>query len=171
MAAPVSTTYTPDERRTIMRQVCERIAAGALVTTAAKEVGVAPSSIWEWAARDDALAKMYAQAKHDAADALADEALEVARGALGLDAAGVQAMRLRVDTLKWAAAKRRPKEYGDKVDVTSGGAAIVAAVIALPAESVPPVLPAGGLEVPASGAVVAPVDAPKLGKVSGGSDT
>ena len=61
---------------------------------------------------------MYARAREEAADALADEALEVARGSVPERAASD---RLLVDTLKWTAAKRRPREYGDKVDLTNNG--------------------------------------------------
>lgn len=121
----------------MMARVCDRIAAGELIVDAAKAENVNPATVWKWAAADESLGKMYALAKEAAADALAFEALRVARDAMGLDGPGVQAARLNVDTLKWAAARRRPKEYGDKVDVTSGGERLVSAVIALPIEEIP----------------------------------
>lgn len=131
-----------------MARICERISHGELVRDAAKAEGVSVTTVWTWAHNDDALSKLYTRAKEQAADALAEEALEVARGATNENA---QAKRLLVDTLKWAAAKRRPKEYGDKVDVTSNGERIVSAVVALPLEEL-------------TAAMMAPVGAPEHGK-------
>ncbi len=62
------------------------------------------------------------------ADALFDEALEIADDASGdwtadkdgkktLDHEHVQRSRLRVDTRKWAAGKLAPKRYGDKLNL------------------------------------------------------
>jgi hypothetical protein len=70
------------------------------------------------------------------ADALFDEALEIADDASGdwtadkdgkktLDHEHVQLSRLRVDTRKWAAGKLAPKRYGDKMQhVGEGGGPI-----------------------------------------------
>ncbi len=66
------------------------------------------------------------------ADALFDEALEIADDASGdwtadkdgkktLDHEHVQRSRLRVDTRKWAAGKLAPKRYGDKLQHTGEG--------------------------------------------------
>ncbi len=66
------------------------------------------------------------------ADALFDEALEIADDASGdwtkdakgnkvLDHEHVQRSRLRVDTRKWAAGKMAPKRYGDKLQHTGDG--------------------------------------------------
>ncbi len=66
------------------------------------------------------------------ADALFDEALEIADDASGdwavdkdgkktLDHEHVQRSRLRVDTRKWAAGKLAPKRYGDKLQHTGDG--------------------------------------------------
>ncbi len=62
------------------------------------------------------------------ADALFDEALEIADdasgdwtvdkdGKKGVDHENIQRSRLRVDTRKWAAGKMAPKKYGDKLDL------------------------------------------------------
>ncbi len=70
----------------------------------------------------------YAHAREMQADALFDEALEIADDASGdwatdkdgkkvLDHEHVQRSRLRVDTRKWAAAKLAPKRYGDKINL------------------------------------------------------
>ncbi len=74
----------------------------------------------------------YAHAREMQADALFDEALEIADDAAGdwtvdkdgkktLDHEHVQRSRLRVDTRKWAAGKLAPKRYGDKLQHTGEG--------------------------------------------------
>jgi hypothetical protein len=75
-------------------------------------------TVWRWLKDSVEFRDMYARARDEAADALADEALEVARGSVPERAASD---RLLVDTLKWTAAKRRPRTYSDKVDLTTGG--------------------------------------------------
>lgn len=50
----------------------------------------------------------------------------------------VQRDRMRLDARKWLTSKIAPKLYGEKLDVTSDGRAIVAAVVALPLEELPP---------------------------------
>ncbi len=74
----------------------------------------------------------YAHARDMQADALFDEALEIADDVSGdwstdkdgkkvLDHEHVQRSRLRVDTRKWAAGKMAPKRYGDKLQHTGDG--------------------------------------------------
>ena len=74
----------------------------------------------------------YAHARDMQADALFDEALEIADDVSGdwstdkdgkkvLDHEHVQRSRLRVDTRKWAAGKMAPKRYGDKIQHTGDG--------------------------------------------------
>ncbi len=66
------------------------------------------------------------------ADALFDEALEIADDAAGdvttdkdgketVNHENIQRSRLRVDTRKWAAGKLAPKRYGDKIQHTGEG--------------------------------------------------
>ena len=58
-------------------------------------------------------------------EGMAGAAILTARAALrsgvGMARAVVHAARLAIDTRKWAAAKRLPKKYGDKLDVESAG--------------------------------------------------
>ncbi len=77
----------------------------------------------------DGFAARYARARDMHADALFDEALEIADDVSGdwtkdkddkpvFDHEHVQRSRLRVDTRKWAAGKLAPKVYGDKMQHT-----------------------------------------------------
>ena len=76
------------------------------------------------------------------ADALFDEALEIAdeasgdwttdkNGKLALDHEHVQRSRLRVDTRKWTAAKLAPKRYGDEIQRTGEGGGPVTFIMTL----------------------------------------
>lgn len=92
------------------------------------------STVFLWLREIEGFSDQYARAKEEAADALfeetqdiADETISIAQSAGDpkLASALVQAQRLRVDTRKWMSSKMKPKKYGDKVDVTSDGKAIV----------------------------------------------
>lgn len=74
------------------------------------------STIMQWMIDDKALSDMYARAKEDQGDFMADEMLDIA-DATAEDNVAVQRNRLRVDTRKWLAAKLKPKKYGEKIDV------------------------------------------------------
>ncbi len=85
------------------------------------------STIMEWLIDEPALSQRYARAREDQADFLADEIVAIADDGshdfVGAAEDGqfnsehVQRSRLRVDARKWAAAKLKPKKYGDRVDV------------------------------------------------------
>lgn len=62
------------------------------------------------------MAEMYMRARESSAEILENEALRVARSLNPVPRMFDQ--RLLVDTLKWAAAKRRPKVYSDRLELT-----------------------------------------------------
>lgn len=75
--------------------------------------------------------EMYARAKEDQADFLAEEILDIAddssqdtttdqQGNARCDTEWVQRSKLRVDTRKWIAAKLKPRKYGDKLQHEAG---------------------------------------------------
>ena len=121
-AALPKSAVSADERREfkldIMRRICDRISRGELAAAAAQAEGLNASTVWRWTAEDETARTMYAHAKHQAADALAEEAIRIA---LETTNETYSADRLKVDTLKWAAAKRRPKEYGERQAVETSG--------------------------------------------------
>jgi hypothetical protein len=69
--------------------------------------------------RDPAFQAAYAAARATGAEAMADEVIELGRAATSENAA---AIRVRVDTVKWAAAKFAPKRWGDRVTTEVTGA-------------------------------------------------
>ena len=92
---------------------CDLIANGALIADACLLVGCGTDALRAWGrSSGEANAGVYARARVASAEALEAEALAIASGST---AESYQADRLRVDTLKWAAAKRNPRVYGDSV--------------------------------------------------------
>lgn len=103
----------------IADEICDRLIEGESLRKIAKDDHMpAASTIFKWLASNEEFAEQYARAKEAQADAMADEIVDIADGDNGADP---QRDRLRVDARKWVAAKLKPKKYGDKLDVTSGG--------------------------------------------------
>jgi Bacteriophage Sf6, terminase small subunit-like len=71
-------------------------------------------TVCRWKREFSGFAADYARTREASAESFEHLALAAARNATPED---FQANRLLVDTLKWAAAKRHPKVYGDKVEV------------------------------------------------------
>ena len=65
-----------------------------------------------WQSEHGPFRDRYAVASDQQADALAEEAIRIARNA---DADTVTVCRLQIDTIKWLAAKIAPTRYGEKV--------------------------------------------------------
>jgi hypothetical protein len=86
------------------------------------------ATVFEWLRLDPAFATNYARAREHQAESYADEIASIADSAQGLDSAGVNAARLRVDARKWCASKLLPKRYGDKIDLNHQGGFSVAAI-------------------------------------------
>lgn len=87
------------------------IADGGTWATACAELGVSSFTLSKWLRENDDLAKQYAHAREAQGDIYADRVVDTAMDAT-IDPA---VARVRIDALKWAAGKRKPKVYGDKV--------------------------------------------------------
>jgi hypothetical protein len=74
-----------------------------------------------WLRNNEEFRTQYAHAREASAEALELRMMDEAQTATDRDSAA--AARVRVDTLKWIAAKRNPKVYGDKMqhDVAHSG--------------------------------------------------
>lgn len=103
--------YSPE----LAAQVCDRIRSGQTLRQIA-EVEQLPkrAAICDWLGKYPEFADQYARAREDAADHFADQIIETVnevRDAKIEPDAG----RVIIDGLKWAAGKRKPKVYGDRV--------------------------------------------------------
>jgi hypothetical protein len=114
------------EPHKVWPRVLEAIASGESLTTALTRVSPSPSYAWaKLQLRDNTELKAgYQQAVEDRADRLAEQLLELADTSMpeGLDgparSAWVQHLRVRIDVRKWAAAKLKPKTYGERLDLS-----------------------------------------------------
>lgn len=117
-----------------MGEFCAYICQGGHMAGFCKERGLAYQTLSDWIYKDSDRAGMYARSREERADALADEIVSISdeqevkanyngeEVTLALDATAVARNRLRVDARKWAAAKLKPRVYGDKVTQEHTGA-------------------------------------------------
>lgn len=106
----------------IFDRICERLAEGESLRSICKDDGMPGMSTIFRFLRDEAnetARQQYAQAREDQADADADKISEQA-DLVAAGKADPQAARVAIDAWKWAAGKRKPKVYGDRVAI--GGA-------------------------------------------------
>jgi hypothetical protein len=107
------TTYTDETAA----EICEWLAnGGSLRAWCAKEDNPTFSTVYKWLEQQESFADGYARARerqaHNDADQLNELTEEVKAGRLDPNAA-----RVAADILKWTAARRAPKSYGDKVQL------------------------------------------------------
>jgi len=91
-----------------------------------RELGIPVSTIFAWLNRTENK-PIYKLAGEERAEALASELISIANEPVPttpfgtMDSAAVQDKRVRIDTIKWVASKMLPRQYGEKLDLTSGG--------------------------------------------------
>jgi hypothetical protein len=97
----------------------ELIALGGTMRSVADELSVSPSLLCKWLADPSRkeLREQYAHAREAQGDIYADRVVDTAMDPT-IDPA---VARVRIDALKWAAGKRKPKVYGDKVTTEHSG--------------------------------------------------
>lgn len=131
---PVSPLYSDPNSINVF---CEYIAQGGHMAGFCKENGVRYSNWTKWIHSDADRAVMYARAREERADVLADEIVSISDETkvekvkdedgnevdLKLDATAVARNRLRIDARKWVASKLKPRIYGEKItnEITGQG--------------------------------------------------
>ena len=111
-----------------MGELCGHVVSGGHLAGFCKERGLPYTSMGRWLNSDATRADMYARAREDRSDLLADEILAISddtsndtyiddKGISRVDQEAIARSRLRVDSRKWLAAKLKPRIYGDKLDV------------------------------------------------------
>lgn len=105
----------------VVGEVLERMADGQTVkeAVAAMALDVSDGTVRRWMTEREEWAEAYQRAKKLMASAMAEEALRVARESTSYSSA---ADRVLIETLKWAAGKANPAEYGDRQTVEHQGA-------------------------------------------------
>lgn len=74
-------------------------------------------TVYRWLKENAAFRDEYARARSDQADA-DDEAISDVRERMLAGELTPEQARVAIDSLKWQAGKRKPKVYGDRIDVT-----------------------------------------------------
>ena len=115
--------------------ILDGVAHGLPLTKILDDKHISYASWYQLLETHDETQKLYARAKQDCADRLADQIIEIAeqkpeyvsqsRGddvtETHIDAGWVNWQRTRIDAKKWIAAKLKPKSYGDKQEVEHSG--------------------------------------------------
>lgn len=110
--------------------LCTHVVEGGHSAEFCRSKGLNYPTLLHWLNADKTRFELYARAREDRADKIADEIVAISDEVdvstkydgedvrLALDAAAVARNRLRVDARKWVASKLKPRVYGDKLDVT-----------------------------------------------------
>lgn len=109
---------TMEERREVLAQVLEGMSNGKTVADTARLLKIPAGRIRTWLVRDPELYEEYRRMRPLLGAAFAEEAIRVARESTSQTTA---MDRVLIDTLKWAAAKAAPVEYGEKQVVEHQG--------------------------------------------------
>ena len=136
----VPSTYTDE----VADEICERLSCGeSLKGICSEDDKPNISTVFRWIAANDTFRDMYARAREEQAETLADEIIGISDeectmvqsskhpGARSDDDEGnvevvfnptaVARNRLRVDARKWVASKLKPRKYGDKMQTELSG--------------------------------------------------
>jgi len=116
---------TTDARRNeIVEIVLNQMAEGEMLSDTVRKLAKAgerhltPGMVRQWVVRDEEAFKRYQRMKTMLGQAFAEEAILVARESTSSTTA---TDRVLIDTLKWAASKANPAEYGEKQTVEHQG--------------------------------------------------
>lgn len=103
-------------------QIIDSLAEGNSLVSTLKEDEELPrySTVMQWLRTNPSFAAMYARAREDQADHDADKIGDIAEQVVA-GKVDPQAARVAIDAYKWAAGKRKPRVYGEKIAV--GGSA------------------------------------------------
>lgn len=116
----------------IAEQVCELTACSEKsLATICNELGYGYSTVRNWIRTNPEFLAMYAHAKEDQADYLAEQILSIADDGSNdymtiqkgdaqynvEDKEVTNRSKLRIDARKWIASKLKPKRYADKIDI------------------------------------------------------
>lgn len=101
------TVYTDDVAASICGLVADGLALKEVCTGADMP---SRSTVYKWFGQHPAFADMYARAREERADLIADEIVTIADTEVDSNKA-----RVRIDARKWWAAKVNPKKYGERI--------------------------------------------------------
>lgn len=95
--------------------ICEMVAQGKTLRQIQADTGISMGSMLRWTTMPEHV-EQYARARESAADIFETDIIEAA---LSCGPESASSDRVKIDALKWVAARRSPKKYGDRI--THGG--------------------------------------------------
>jgi hypothetical protein len=98
-----------------VNRICEMVAQGMTLRQISAELGYSLGTLLNWTTKPEHI-EQYTRARESAADIFETDIIEAALSA-GPETAASD--RVKIDALKWVAARRAPKKYGDRI--THGG--------------------------------------------------
>lgn len=116
--------------------ICEQLADGqSMRAVCRKDEMPSMSTVFKWLRENEEFSQQYAKAKEESSDAMAEDLLDIADTPVMGEIKTIKPdgtieikqdemlghRRLQVDARKWLMSKMKPKKYGDKLDMTSGG--------------------------------------------------
>ncbi len=108
---------TPDDvMQARIDEICERVADGETIREIAAKMGVSGGCIIKWVSSNECYSKQYARARDAAGDLFESTIIDAA---MAVTSETASADRVKIDALKWIAARRSPRKYGDRVDHVS----------------------------------------------------
>ena len=112
----MSKPLTPEEIGKRVDSLCEQVAEGKTLRQISASMKLSVGMLLKMVA-DSPYSEQYARAREAAADLFETDIIEAA---LASTPETSKADRVKVDALKWVAARRAPKKYGDRIqqDVT-----------------------------------------------------
>jgi|GEM_PF-5739719 len=98
-----------DER---VEQICSRVAEGMTIRAIAKELGITAGRVIHIVSANEEASKLYSRARDAASDIFEADIIEAAREVTPSTAG---ADRVKIDALKWVAARRSPAKYSERI--------------------------------------------------------
>lgn len=95
----------------VAEMFCDGLRSGLSIRKIEKLEGMPKiGDVYQWLKTNETFAKLYASARDDQAETLADDILNIADD----ESIEPEHKRIMVDSRKWIAAKLKPKKYGDR---------------------------------------------------------
>lgn len=115
----MSLPLDPEQVQAEVDAICALVAQGRTLRQIAAELGMSQGTILNRTSREPQHVEQYTRAREAAADIFETDILEAAQA---VTAESATADRVKIDALKWVAARRAPKKYGDKITNEHTGA-------------------------------------------------
>lgn len=109
---------TPEEKQARAESICVQVSDGLSLRQIAAKYDCSAGAILKWVTETPELCERYARARDSASDLFE---LEIIEAAMSCGPETASADRVKIDALKWVAARRSPKKYGDRVQNEHSG--------------------------------------------------